>query len=275
MNIRPLRSYSTSKASVSSNGSVESSLNSPSSSFSRLGSMVNPNEDFKEDQVCNICKKKFTFTFRRHHCRTCKESVCDDDSIIRYVREGKQKKLRICEKCDKACMKEELKLEIDNEIKYLSEQIRISTELYDSLHNQKIERTTKIHNLENKLSQTERELKRKQEDLENRLKDETDLNIKAKAKIQDFMSKLEDKQACEQEISTKISEESAKLLKLKSEKIEIDSKKTELEKKLSKLESDMKDRYVIEDIKNTVCPQCVSKLAVFEKPQMSKAKNKK
>lgn len=266
---RPLRSYSNFKESVSSAGSFNSSLNSSTSSFSKLGSLVNPNEDFKENKQCHICSRKFTFSLRRHHCRTCKESVCDEHSVIRFVREGKTKKLRVCDKCDRKYMKEELQDDVSNEMNAVSLQIQNAIELNDNLHKQKFERTAKIHNLEMKLSQTEKELKKKEEDMENRLKEEMELNSKAKGRIEDFMKRLEEMQANEQEISAKLSETNVDLIRLKGEKKNLENKKKDLERQRTELDLKLKDTFHIDNLKQTACEECFRKLNILMKPRMS------
>ena len=266
---RPLRSFSNFKESVSSAGSFNSSLNSSTSSFSKLGSMVDSNEDFKEGKKCHICSKKFTFTFRRHHCRTCKESVCDEHSVIRFVREGKAKKLRVCDKCDKKYIKEEMQEDITNEINEINQKIQAAIELNDSLYSQKFERTSKIHTLEMRFAQAEKEMKKKEEELETRLKEEVELNVKAKLRIDDFMKRLEEKQACEQEIAEKLVKENSELKRLKAEKNELENKKKELEKQREEMEVKLKDTFQIDSLKQASCEDCSRKLNVLQKPRMS------
>ena len=263
----PLRSFSNFKDSVSSSGSFRSM--GSSSSISRLGSLIDTKEEFKENKACCICQEKFSFTLRRHHCRLCKESVCDDHSIIRYVREGKAKKLRICDKCDRKCIKEELQDSILNEINSLQQQISIATELNSTLYKEKFERTTNIHNLQMRLHQTEIELKRKEEELENRLKEETELNYKAKARIDDFMKKLTELNESDKEITARLDVETDNLKKLKENKGNLEKNKEELEKKLNEFKEKLKDVYQIDELKQMACEDCCRKLTVLQKPRMS------
>ena len=266
---RPLRSFSNLKDSVSSAGSFNSSLNSSTSSFSKLGSIINADDDFKENKKCHICEKKFTFTFRRHHCRMCKESVCDEHSVIRFVREGKTKKLRVCDKCDRKHIKELLQEDILNEINNLQQQIRTAVELNANLYKEKFERTSRIHNLEMKLNQSEKEMKKAEEEMENRLKEEMELNVKAKGRIDDFMCRLKDMQESEAEINEKLSNENLKLIKLKAEKEGLERRKTELDKQKADLDSKLKDTYQIDVLMKTCCEDCKRKLSILQKPRMS------
>ncbi|OMJ92520.1 hypothetical protein SteCoe_4649 [Stentor coeruleus] len=264
---KPLRSMSNFKDSVSSAGSF-GSFNSSTSSFSRLGSLAN-DDDFKEHKQCYICNRKFTITMRRHHCRDCKESVCDEHSVIRYMREGKSKKLRICDNCDKKHIKLELQENMLNEITALKAQIDKASELNERLYREKYERTARKNNLEMKIVTTEQEAKRKEEDLENRLKEEIDSNAKAKARIADYMKRIEEMKETEQEITSKLTEETQKSIKLKSEKEAKEAEKLRLEEQESKLQSNIKDLFQIDDLKKLACEDCNRKLALLEKPRMS------
>ena len=263
-----LRSYSTSKDSVSSAGSF-GSFNSSTSSFSRLGSMIGTEEDFKENKTCSICSKKFTLTLRRHHCRDCKESVCDEHSVIRYIRETKGKKLRICDKCDKKLIKEELQETILNEINNIKLQIELASEANSRLYSEKFERTSRIHNLEMKISQAEKEAKRKEEDLENKLKEESDSNIKAKGRIDDYLKRLEEMKNTESELSERISAESSKLLNLKAEKESLEGTKSKLEHQEQDLGQKVKDLVALDTLRQAVCADCKQKLQSLERPRMS------
>jgi hypothetical protein len=52
------------------------------------------------EKVCPLCRKQFTFTFRRHHCRMCGCIVCVDCSKGRKVLSEGNKPARVCDKCN-------------------------------------------------------------------------------------------------------------------------------------------------------------------------------
>lgn len=266
-----LRSMSQLKESFSSAGSFNSfgSFNSSTSSFSKIGSLLESDQKFKENKTCYICSKKFTLTLRRHHCRDCKESVCDEHSVIRYVREGKGKKLRICDKCDKKHIKLDLQENILNEINEIKEKIELASETNSRLYSEKFERTSRIHNLEATISKAEKEAKRKEEDLESRLKEEIDSNVKAKGRIDDYLRRLEEMKATENEIAEKISQEQRKLIEMKSEMKGLESKKAKLENEESELKTRDSDLVDIETLKQRACQLCKRKLESFNVPRMS------
>ena len=68
-----------------------------------LSNAINKVKNWKESSKCSICNKKFGwFTDRRHHCRKCGESVCNNHSKSRKYVNGYIKKKnghRICNKC--------------------------------------------------------------------------------------------------------------------------------------------------------------------------------
>lgn len=55
-----------------------------------------PEAEWMKNSACKLCCKGFTLFHRRHHCRLCGSSVCDDCSSLR-MRMGKKK--RCCYRC--------------------------------------------------------------------------------------------------------------------------------------------------------------------------------
>jgi len=53
-----------------------------------------------EAKLCSSCESKFTFTYRRHHCRQCGLLVCQPCSSQKKTIPG-QGKVRVCAKCFK------------------------------------------------------------------------------------------------------------------------------------------------------------------------------
>ena len=53
-----------------------------------------------ESNACVICRRKFTVTFRRHHCRLCGDLLCGDCAPIRKsVALKKKGGVRCCHEC--------------------------------------------------------------------------------------------------------------------------------------------------------------------------------
>jgi chromosome segregation ATPase len=193
--------------------------------------------------------------------------------VIRYVREGKDKKLRICDRCDKKHIKQDLQENILNEINEIKDKIEIASETNSRLFNEKFDRTSRIHALEAAISKAEKEAKRKEEDLENRLKEEIDSNLKAKGRIDDYLKRLEEMKSTENELSEKISEEHLKLINLKAEKSQLDSKRLKLESEESDLRSKDNDLISIETLKKSACSLCKRKLESLSGARMSVSHN--
>lgn len=55
-----------------------------------------PEAEWMKNSACKLCHKGFTLFHRRHHCRLCGGSVCDDCSSS-HMRMGKKK--RCCDDC--------------------------------------------------------------------------------------------------------------------------------------------------------------------------------
>lgn len=49
--------------------------------------------------ACGICKKAFTFTRRRHHCRHCGKIFCHDCSQETFPLDGIRPAARVCDLC--------------------------------------------------------------------------------------------------------------------------------------------------------------------------------
>jgi len=56
-------------------------------------------QDDNSIKNCNVCSEKFTFLFRKHHCRKCGLIICENCSIICASITDKDK-IRICNKCE-------------------------------------------------------------------------------------------------------------------------------------------------------------------------------
>jgi len=71
-----------------------------------------PLSDFQEAEGCHTCGKSFGYVFtRRHHCRRCLRSFCDECCDAYYPIFGNPTPVRHCAECAKAPAEAELKAE--------------------------------------------------------------------------------------------------------------------------------------------------------------------
>ena len=61
---------------------------------------VRTKETFHKADNCELCNKKFTLTFRSHHCRMCSKSVCSQCSLERRLSQEDKERYHCCNECD-------------------------------------------------------------------------------------------------------------------------------------------------------------------------------
>jgi hypothetical protein len=113
--------------SVSSISSISSLSGLPKSPF---GVGEKKDLEWKLDNKCSICQKKFGLG-ARHHCRYCGNSVCGKHSFIKMLAESTEK-TRICENCDIEIIKNEIRSEIQEELARIQDNIDIAKESYET-----------------------------------------------------------------------------------------------------------------------------------------------
>ena len=57
-------------------------------------------DKFHNCDMCEICNKKFTLTFRAHHCRVCAKTCCDKCSLERRLSQEDVQTHFTCNECD-------------------------------------------------------------------------------------------------------------------------------------------------------------------------------
>jgi hypothetical protein len=61
---------------------------------------VRTKDTFHNADSCELCAKKFTFTFRSHHCRMCSKTCCVNCSLERRLSQDDPVAHYTCNECD-------------------------------------------------------------------------------------------------------------------------------------------------------------------------------
>ncbi|CAG9320012.1 unnamed protein product [Blepharisma stoltei] len=250
----------TSLSSFSTSQTSSSSFMSKSLSLKPDGS-----PDLKNDNKCHICDKKFSLTNRRHHCRYCGNSICEDHSIKRRVN-GEAKKIRMCDNCDREIISGEIKDEIENEISRLQNEVQLVRELNERLAKEHSEKFSKVNNLEAELTNAEKAQKQKEQTLQDKLNLELERGEKARAEVDELRRALEQSHTCEREIGDKCTAYEARLANLKSESETLRERKEELINQVEHLTNKLKGSLPLDQIKMVLCPRCQQKLNQTYRP---------
>lgn len=242
--------------------------NSIASSTLYSGSTVGKNEstDFKQGPKCIVCSKKFTITSRRHHCRFCKESVCDLNSMKRRSKPGEAEKVRICDNCDKEFIKEEVRKEVEEEVMKLEKQVMQAREVNDKLYKEHYEKTAKVNQLELELTKAERLQKQKEQALQEKLVEEQSKGNRARNLVDELRKSLENSRDCEKEMIEKCSSTEKQLEKLRNQTENLRERRTELVGQIEHLTSRLKGSLPLDQVREIMCPRCKKRLNQTYRP---------
>ncbi|CAG9333755.1 unnamed protein product [Blepharisma stoltei] len=254
----------------SSKSSISSSINSNSSIFGQLPrGLKGENVEWKKAKECYICQKKFNHTTRRrHHCRFCGNSICEEHGIKRRTKD-EQKRLRICDNCDRELIRNEIQSEIEGEISRLQTEVQNARELNEKLYKDHYEKTSRVGQLEMELSKAERSQKQKEQLLQDRLNDEQIKAEKTRKAIEDIRNELDNAGKSETDMNQKCAEAEAQLESLKGEAENLRNRKNDLETQIMTLTSKLKESYPLDHVRPIVCDRCLNKLNQVYRPMLS------
>lgn len=255
-----------SAGSFSSVSSFSSSITS-SSSFMSKSLLLRPDgaPDFRNDHKCHICDKKFSLTNRRHHCRYCGNSICEEHGIKRRIKED-QKRIRMCDNCDRDMISGEIKDEIQNEILRLQMEIQHGREMNERLSKEHSEKYSRVNTLETELVTAGKSQKIKEQALQDKLTQELERGGKARSAVDDLRKELEDSHKLESDIRDRCEEYESKLANLRSESETLRERKEELVTQIDHLTNRLKGSLPIDQIKQILCARCQQNLIQTYRP---------
>jgi DNA repair exonuclease SbcCD ATPase subunit len=244
---------------------LENSVVSSGLSFGSTFSKIDSTE-FKQASKCGVCSKKFTLTSRRHHCRFCGESVCDQHSMKRRNKQGETEKLRICDNCDKEFIREEVRKEVEDEVSKLEIQVIRAREANDKLYKEHYEKTLEASRLELELTKAERLQKQKEQALHDKLMEEQDKGNNARKLVDELTKSLENSRDSEKEMIEKCTSTEKQLENLKNQTESLRERRTELIGQIEHLTSRLKGSLPLDKVREIMCPRCLTRLNQTYKP---------
>ncbi len=254
--------------SLGMNSSVSSGGRSFTDSLDLSGSIESSvkaldNKEWKKDKNCYICNRKFSMNKRRHHCRFCGNSVCDEHSLKRRALLGSKDLFRICDSCERSIQTEEVKKEIQEQLDRLESQLFQVRDSNERLMRDNIEKIESINQLEIELKKLEKEQRDKEEQLSASLRAEQDKSAKAKALVQQLQKEFEESQTVNEETSEKCRCLEDEIYRLRSQMDEVKDKKDELASQLTNMETKLKTSLPIQELDPTLCPRCRKRINEF------------
>ncbi|CAG9335036.1 unnamed protein product [Blepharisma stoltei] len=249
--------------------SFASSVTSSASLFSQspIGLKGERNLEWKHDNKCYICNKKFNLTTRRHHCRYCGNSICKDHSLKRLSDED-QKETRICVNCDRELIKNEIQEEIQAEIAKLQLEAQQGRDTNEKLYKEQSEKNARVNELEEELTRAERIQRSKEQELQNKLQEEQTKGEKAREKVDELRKALEESHNSERDINDKCNEAENTLEKLKTEEETLKDRKNELTQQIEDLNKRLKGSLPLDQVRNVLCQRCVGRLNQIYRPNL-------
>ena len=233
---------------------------SHSSTFSGLlpNEFTEEKKDWKNDNKCKICNKKFGLG-KRHHCRYCGSSVCEKHSIKKKNLDSSEK-IWICDNCDLNLIKEEIRAEIQEELAKLQDNIDIAKESYEKVEAERLEKTKIVSLLEEELTNTERIQKKKEEELMEKLKEEMNKLEKASENVDNIRRELDESHVNEKEMSEKSRINEDKIEEMRKEIIQLKEKKKDLITQLEHLANKLKGSLPLDQVVKSLCEKCAGKI---------------
>lgn len=235
--------------SISSTSSIASFL--PKNPF---GIGDSQNLEWKQDNKCHICMKKFGLG-ARHHCRYCGNSVCKLHSIVKNLNET-QEKTRICDVCDVELIKSKIRGEIMEELAGLQDNIEIAKEAFAKADAERYEKSEKVMEIERILMDAEKMLRKKEEDLLKRLAEEQGKSKENDEFLDCITKNLDVSHKNEKEMTKKFNEVETATEELKNEVVRLKANKSELAAELEHITGKINNSLPISLLSNNLCDPC-------------------
>lgn len=263
------------KASTFSTGSPEEYLKTSNSSIANsehsesesgdLALAMSDGKDFRKTKLCYICDKKFNLTSRRHHCRFCSNSVCDEHSLKRRALNNSKDLYRICDNCERFQLTEEVRKEIQEQLDRLQTQFDQLADSNDKSAQENLEKIEQTKQQEMELKRVEKVQEQKEEELSRVLKNEQEKGIRAKNVIQHIQKEFDDIQTSETSFAEKCRVSEDELNSFRNQVDEIRDKKDEILSQGSNLSEKLKTSLSLDEVIKILCQRCQKRVNEFYK----------
>ena len=241
----------------------EKKYSSFSSSLTTASSVTNTEDsskDWKLDNKCYICQKKFNLTTRRHHCRFCGGSVCNEHSLKRRAKQGESEKHRICDNCDIEIIKSQINQEIQQELQKLRSEIQTTKETNRNLYEEHFQKSKQVHELENQLVTAEHSQAQQEQEFAEALEKEQKKAEESRKHLEEIRNALESTNQSEREYSEKCALAEEELENLRDQSDSLRERKEELASQIEHLTSKQKSSLPLDQVREILCNRCTQRL---------------
>lgn len=238
--------------SVSSVSSVSS--NPSSLPKNPLGFGDSPNLEWKLDNKCFICNKKFGLG-ARHHCRYCGNSVCGKHSMKKKLDDSGEKN-RICEVCDVEIIKKEIRAEISEELARINDNIEIVRENYQKAEEDRQVQSKLASEIEEQMISAEKEFRSKETELNKRLSEEISKTQKKDLVLESMRKEFDEARRNTKESEEKQRELEGKIENMRNEIVRLRETKREIGDNLERTNKKILSGLDEEKVKEKLCETC-------------------
>ena len=225
-----------------------------------IGIGDSPNLEWKQDNKCYVCLKKFGLG-SRHHCRYCGNSVCKKHSMVKQI-EDVQEKTRICDNCDVELIKNKIRSDILEEIAALRDNIEITKESLNKAEAERYEKNQKVLEIEEELMKAEKEFRKREEELQSKLAEEQAKSQQNNDFLDCITKNLDLSHKNENEMTHKFMDIEKKTEDFRNEAVKQKQIKTELFAQLEHDNNKIKNSLPIDVVKASLCDKCRQRITV-------------
>lgn len=202
---------------------------------------------------CHVCFKGFILR-RKHVCRVCLNAVCADHSVKKAI-EGEEM-IRICDHCVQEKAQTDLKLELEQDIDKLNEELAQSKEINDRLNREYFDRTSVLNQLEEAIKEFENEQLEIQDKLKQELETEQQRILNNRAKLDDLRKTLDESESKEQVINEKVRNTEQEIDHTRSNIQSLTEQSEEYKDRIDKINERIEKSLSIHEADKLLCPKC-------------------
>jgi chromosome segregation ATPase len=223
-----------------------------------LGLKDKASSEWKLDNKCFICQKKFGLG-ARHHCRFCANSVCGKHSSKKMLPDQAEE-TRICENCEVELIKKEIRAELREELAGINDNLEIARENYEKVEEERREKAKIAEELEGKMLEAEKEYKKREDELAIRLNEEQAKSQKKDDELEKLRKEFDQSMLRQKEISQEAKKLEDQIENLKNEIVKQKETKEGLKTENENLDRKLNTSLEIEKVSKFLCELCNSRL---------------
>ena len=241
------------KGSLTESVDKYSSLRSNKESFTSI--TTSQSGDISSNK-CLVCHKGFMLR-RKFTCQLCLNVFCSDHCTRKRKLNPNDEMTSICDTCDQEETKKEIDLEIEGEIKKLSEELNELRETNEKLFKEQYNNSASLNNIEMEIKKQEWNARKEEEELQSVLEAEQNKGQKIRKQM-DLMRKILDESNTSERFMGEQCVESefeAETLKLEMKSVQEHNEETLLQ--IDKINSNLRQSLALDQIRKILCENCL------------------